>query len=435
MTAQCALIQYLDGDAKDFLHMLDALLGREQDPDTLQVAAVLRFMDFRRSFGQNMKAFLDTGGRLKLRRDLTDGQIRLGMSTAAMPLAHRALMDRSDMARRGDEGGPAYVEGLRRVSVPFLGEEHDVLLDVQLARALYEQDALEEACQYASGARSRLGACSAETRFCADMIWSVILRAMGRMEEAERAEKGTERWIRVEGLLQFRPNFRAWGFARRIAAGDGDAAEEWLASYAVSLSERPPLYRMYQHFVTERALLATGRGPLAVAFGEKLLRSALDFRRRLDVIEASILLAAAYRAVGDRRRAVSSLGRALRVAAPFGFTRRFIEDGALISPVLGPVLRGRAGRRDGWLAMARRLRDALSPVPEVPALNGRERDILALLDGSASYREIAARLGVALPTAKYHIFKLYRKLRAKDAKEALARAKEMELLGPTPGGA
>ena len=155
--------------------------------------------------------------------------------------------------------------------------------------------------------------CRAEVRFSADLILSAILRAMGRADEAAKIEKETERRIEGEGFLLLRPSLRAWRFAARIAGGDGKAAREWLDTYAAPLTEGLPLYRMYQHFVTERALLAVREDALAVLFGEKLLRLGMNFRRRLDMIEASLLLSLAHRNLGNRKKSLHCMERALKI--------------------------------------------------------------------------------------------------------------------------
>ncbi|MGZ4737139.1 MAG: LuxR C-terminal-related transcriptional regulator [Acidimicrobiia bacterium] len=62
------------------------------------------------------------------------------------------------------------------------------------------------------------------------------------------------------------------------------------------------------------------------------------------------------------------------------------------------------------------------------ALTAREREVLVLLAGGHSNREIASSLYVSLPTVKTHLAHIYAKLGAKNRNEALGRAVAAGLL-------
>jgi DNA-binding NarL/FixJ family response regulator len=61
-------------------------------------------------------------------------------------------------------------------------------------------------------------------------------------------------------------------------------------------------------------------------------------------------------------------------------------------------------------------------------LTYREREVLALLAGGASNREIAAELSVTLATVKSHLVHVYAKLEVRNRQEALSRAVGLGLL-------
>jgi DNA-binding CsgD family transcriptional regulator len=61
-------------------------------------------------------------------------------------------------------------------------------------------------------------------------------------------------------------------------------------------------------------------------------------------------------------------------------------------------------------------------------LSERERDVLRLLARGASYAEVARRLGISAHTVASHVKNAYRKLGARSAAEAVARAIELKLL-------
>ena len=61
-------------------------------------------------------------------------------------------------------------------------------------------------------------------------------------------------------------------------------------------------------------------------------------------------------------------------------------------------------------------------------LTGRERDVLLLLAHGCSYAEVAARLGISAHTVGTHVKHCYRKLGARSAAHALARALRLDEL-------
>ncbi len=62
------------------------------------------------------------------------------------------------------------------------------------------------------------------------------------------------------------------------------------------------------------------------------------------------------------------------------------------------------------------------PVETGPALTGRQRDVLHLLGEGRSTKDIARRLGLAVPTVKTHLAALYRQLGARNRVEAVVKA-------------
>jgi DNA-binding NarL/FixJ family response regulator len=74
------------------------------------------------------------------------------------------------------------------------------------------------------------------------------------------------------------------------------------------------------------------------------------------------------------------------------------------------------------------LHSVAAPDPGEEVLTYREREVLALLAGGASNREIAAQLSVTLATVKSHLVHVYAKLEVRNRQEALSRAVGLGLL-------
>lgn len=91
-----------------------------------------------------------------------------------------------------------------------------------------------------------------------------------------------------------------------------------------------------------------------------------------------------------------------------------VHGGRFVASTLSPGLLGRletaaAGDDDGLLTY-------------------REREVLALLAGGATNREIAATLSVTLATVKSHLVHVYAKLEVRNRNDALSRAVALGLL-------
>jgi LuxR family maltose regulon positive regulatory protein len=82
---------------------------------------------------------------------------------------------------------------------------------------------------------------------------------------------------------------------------------------------------------------------------------------------------------------------------------------------------------DELLTVARKVAKALATPLEEP-LNEREIEILRLIADGLTNAEIAGRLSLARSTVKWHINNLYAKLQARTRTQALAKARELDLL-------
>ena len=167
------------------------------------------------------------------------------------------------------------------------------------------------------------------------------------------------------------------------------------------------------------------------------------------VIEVQVLRALALQARHESSGALAALERALVLAEPEGYVRLFVDEGASMTALLSELLKTRRkGPRDARQravsGYARLLLAALesphaSTGPTVgrasendqllPApLTTREREVLELIAGGLSNREIAARLFIATSTVKGYVHSLLRKLEADSRTKAISRAHELNLL-------
>ncbi len=219
-----------------------------------------------------------------------------------------------------------------------------------------------------------------------------------------------------------------------IAQGNLEAAGRWAQECGLSADgewTRGP----YPYVVREsvilglaRVLMAQGDAPRALRLLDTLLLEAEPLGRTTVVIEVLTLQALAQHALGEVDAALGPMERALSLAEPEGFVRVFLDEG----PPAGDVLRSIAGRPSPVGAYARRLLAAFDGAPahplQVEPLSEREMQVLGLIADGLSNREIAEQLIVGVGTVKTHINNIYGKLGVHSRTQALARARELQIV-------
>ncbi len=184
-----------------------------------------------------------------------------------------------------------------------------------------------------------------------------------------------------------------------------------------------------------RVLIVKGDGPSveqALALLERLLQAAEAEGRTGLHIEALVLHALGYWRRGDRAGAMTSLERALRLAEPEGYVRLFADLGLPMARLLQE-----AHSRDVMPDYVEKLLaafggDISSPAPAEQALpeplTPREQEILESIAAGLTNREIGKALVISPQTVKKHTGNIYGKLGVHSRTEAVARARELDLL-------
>ena len=216
-----------------------------------------------------------------------------------------------------------------------------------------------------------------------------------------------------------------------LGAGDLPAAVEWAGRivHDVGSAHHHPEINL------EPARLALARGDRAAARLELERRwpIAVDRGLRYAQIEIRVLQALAS---DDEDAARACLLEALEWAAPAGYVRVFLDEGAALIPWLRRsaghgALRDYAGRllaahASEGAEVRRPGPQSAQPLVEPPT--ERELEVLHLIAAGLSNHEIAARLVIAMGTIKAHTASLYRKLDVDSRTRAVARARALGLL-------
>ncbi len=159
-----------------------------------------------------------------------------------------------------------------------------------------------------------------------------------------------------------------------------------------------------------------------------------------DLLQALVLQAVAHDAHGDQDAALRTLGEALALAEPGGIVRVFIDEGAPVARLLSRahalgIRPAYVGRLLAAAAADTDTRTRAAILPSGPnadhlvvPLSGRELEVLGLIAQGLSNRDISERLFLALDTVKGHNRVIFSKLQVARRTEAVARARELNLI-------
>jgi LuxR family transcriptional regulator, maltose regulon positive regulatory protein len=320
------------------------------------------------------------------------------------------------------------------------------LAHVRLAELLRERDELDAALDHATRGVAlcrQLGHAWALAAGLVSLAW--IRQAQGDPAGAAETMGEAERVLPDPGLVElFNP---APVQAARLALAQGRTADaaRWVRDHGLGIEDQPSYPRERAYLVLARVLLAEQTPKRVLGLVERWLALAVGQGRTGSIIELRALQALAYAACGDERAALAALAEALRLGAPEGYVRVFVDEGPPLATLLGTLIA--AGPRG---ALARQLppnylrrltdafqragvgfsrRDRRGAVPGlVEPLSERELEVLALLAVGRSNQQIAEELVVALDTAKKHVSRILDKLGVANRTQAVARARELQLL-------
>jgi LuxR family transcriptional regulator, maltose regulon positive regulatory protein len=397
---------------------------------------------------------------------------RAGLGEELRALALISLGSTEVWAGRFEDAEPHLEQGValaRRIGRPFL--EFTGLAYYAAVEDYLSSARAAERSRQAIGLAERHGWTDEPAFGVACMVLGAGLVGQGKLEEAEPWVLRAERTLRAETHPAARDVIRDVRGMLELARGrDADALAAFEAAERLNQGLAAPHYlvprtralllhalaRLGQTERAEQALaelaehdrdhgevriataalrLAHDDPQAATAALEPVLDGPVPVNWQTWLAQAYVLEAIARDALGDTRAAESALERALDLAEPNGTVLPF-----LLHPAPG-LLQRHAGQRTAHAAL---IVDILSllvgqapapparPRPLLEALSDSEIRVLRYLPTNLTGPEIAGELYVSLNTVKTHMRSLYAKLGTHRRGEAVARARALGLLAPSP---
>jgi LuxR family maltose regulon positive regulatory protein len=425
----------LRGDATEAVELARRALALLPDSEThVRNYAAVRLGDALRAVGDLAAADEAYAEAAEIDRAARQTYARLaGMGPHARVRAERGRL------READE---AFRRALRLLTEegfelsPAAGVVH-----IGTADLLYERDDLdgaERALERGVGLAERTGDVS--TLVWAYVTLSRVKRARGDEGGALERARQAERVARDSGADLQIAIALAWMTRLLLARGDLTEATTLEQERAARAEYAADAARVVDRLTSARLLHARGRHREALELLEELGATAEAAGRTGDLIEILALQALALWAGQEKERAVRILAGALALAEPEGYVRTFVDEGPEMAELLSEALEARQrGRLDPPVppyylrkllaATERDATGAARPATDLPEpLSERELEVLALIAAGKSNRRIATELFVSVGTVKTHLNNAYRKLGVHSRTQAVARARELNLI-------
>lgn len=180
-----------------------------------------------------------------------------------------------------------------------------------------------------------------------------------------------------------------------------------------------------------RLCFAQNENEGALEYAVALAKAGEQGQRLGTEIRGHVLSALAFQKLGNANQACLSLHRAILLAYPEGFVAPFAEDGSELTPLIEMLAADEqmdAFAKRHLDTIHRAINSAMSKQHR-DELNAREQEVVGYLVEGMSNKLIAREMGISHHTVKFHLKKVFSKLKVSSRRAAVAKvmAGEIEL--------
>lgn len=303
------------------------------------------------------------------------------------------------------------------------------LLYVALALIALERDQLEETHNLVEQG----GGFSEALRY-GRYIRARLYLALGEFETAESVMQDVERIVMAAGEPYSIAEMHLEWAKMHICLGDtGEVRARFQALNHVDRQQVDhPLLRFSIDWLSAYIHWSDGQHERALEIADGAIRQARNTESTGELLRFLILQAIILDAAGKPTASHTALQEALEIGFSQGYLRTWLDAG---EPII-PLLRKARQKTGGGHAGQAYLESVLSLCEKTfgrgavqdDLLTGREREIMQLIYRGYSNPEIAEELTVSLNTVKKHTSNIYSKLDVTSRTQAIARARELNLV-------
>lgn len=314
----------------------------------------------------------------------------------------------------------------------FAGRPLSDVISLSWSLLSYEADQLQLAQQQAQNALNTLN----RSGINQGISWAqyILARIFMIQEDWDRFQRITQEGIELASNIGSSEIQGSWFAALQAQVsmlnGNLHFAERWAESQGYTPQDKPNHWVEYSYFTYVRLLIAQDRLTDAKQLLKTIKESAQGGKRSRKLISVHLLMALTELAQQERGSALDHLEQALSLAAPENYRRVILDEGPLLLSLL-PEVRPTAPKFvDELLGKSPEAAvPAQFPDSQLETLSERELEVLNLVARGYSNRQIAEALFITLGTVKKHLNNVFSKLQVKNRTQAVARARDLGLLG------
>jgi len=237
------------------------------------------------------------------------------------------------------------------------------------------------------------------------------------------------------GKQEFSNNINAVHVQFALYESNYKSITDWLQTDAPNEITDFNMLDLYRYMIKIRCYIILEQYNSAISLIEKLRPLLIQGRRPTDLCELDLLLAITLNATSKKELAFEALERALKIARRRGYHRLIADEGVAIFKLLIEYTKNK-GESPFLLSIidSTRRMAILYPRYLMPRYKNDEQfsqqeiDILNLLQQGKNQEEIGEYFFVSINTVKYHLKKIYHKLDAENANQAVWNAKLLGLI-------
>jgi ATP/maltotriose-dependent transcriptional regulator MalT len=338
-----------------------------------------------------------------------------GRLREAMLLCEEAVREHADPT-----GRPLPIAGLAEVPLGTLLYEHD---DLDAAKQ-YLLDGIERCEQLGTTSYTLIGLRALARLYVVQNETNEGFRALlTARRQADAAEDYRRARLVIATIAEL-----------NLRTGNIAAAEQALGEI---IAEQPALSD-YEQLTRARLMIAQNSPKRALDALVDIEARATEEGREGSLIAILTVSARARGALDDATVARDLLARAVEIAAPEGYRRTFLDEGASLVPLLRDVRSTAPDFVTDLIARFTRARPrprgsaselhVMDGTGVVETLTETQQRILALIAEGMSNQQVADKLFITVGTTKWHLNQIFGRLQARNRTEAVAIAREMHIL-------